>query len=87
MMHFLVNSCKKTAELVDKQFVTDLTAVEKIQLKLHRIVCTCVICANYEKHSKAIDSLIEEHIAKKADPKTNKLSVEVKEKIIDTIKN
>lgn len=84
IMNMMVNSCKKTSELIDKQQLTKLTAKEKMQLQVHKSMCKT--CSAYEHQSKVIDNIINKWFNGKS--KTNvKLPEERKNKILDEIKN
>jgi hypothetical protein len=78
MMNILMLSCKKATELIEKRLVTKLTAVEKIQLKMHTTVCSK--CSTYENQSE----IIENSISKIHQPNKNtmKLSPKKKEQIL-----
>ncbi|MFK5957387.1 MAG: hypothetical protein QM495_00795 [Lutibacter sp.] len=78
IMNILMLSCKKATELIEKRLVTKLSAIEKIQLKMHTSVCSQ--CSTYEHQS----DIIEKSIAKIHQPtkKTLKLSTERKEQIL-----
>ena len=78
----MVNSCKKTTELIDKQLFTPLTAKEKMQLQVHKSMCKT--CNAYEHQSKIIDQIIGKWFTGKS--KVNvKLPEETKTKIIEEI--
>lgn len=82
IMNMMVNSCKKTTELIDKQQITSLTAKEKMQLKVHKTMCKT--CSAYEHQSKVIDNIISKWFNGKS--KTNvKLPQERKNKILEEI--
>ena len=52
-MHFLFLSCLKATELIEKKLHFKLSFKEKLQLKVHKMMCDA--CTNYEKHSLLID--------------------------------
>jgi hypothetical protein len=82
-MNIMVNSCKKTTELIDKQLFVPLTSKEKMQLQLHKSMCKT--CIAYEHQSKVIDNTMNKWFNRKS--KTNlKLSEERKNKIVNEIK-
>lgn len=82
IMNMMVNSCKKTTELIDKQLFTPLTAKEKMQLQIHKSMCKT--CNAYEHQSKVIDNIINKWFNGK--PKSNeKLPEERKNKILEEI--
>lgn len=59
-MNFLVLSCKKVTELIEKKSVVKLSLKETLQLSLHTSMCSA--CSRYEKQSKIIDSLLKKHL-------------------------
>ena len=82
IMNVVINSCKKTSELIDEQSFRALSIGEKIQLQVHKSICKN--CDEYEKHSKIIDKVIANWFGSKS--KTNvKLPEERKTKIINEI--
>lgn len=82
IMNMMVNSCKKTTELIDKQLLTPLTIKEKMQLKVHTSMCKT--CNAYEHQSKLIDKIIGKWFT--GNPVVNvKLPEEIKFKIIEDI--
>lgn len=82
IMNMMVNSCKKTTELIDKQLFMPLTAKEKMQLKVHKSMCKT--CTAYEHQSKVIDSIIGKWFTGKSKIKV-KLPEEAKAKILEEI--
>lgn len=52
-MMWLMLSCKKAAELIDRKSVTRLSIVEQWQLSFHMRMCK--VCSAYEKQSRVID--------------------------------
>lgn len=64
-MHILLLSCIKATELIEKRFYFKLSFKEKLQLKLHTMVCDA--CTNYEKQSKIIEKGIEMYQKKQHD--------------------
>lgn len=82
IMNMMVNSCKKTTELIDKQLFIPLTAKEKMQLQVHKSMCKT--CAAYEHQSKFIDSIIGKWFTGKSNANV-KLPVERKNKILEEI--
>lgn len=61
IMGFLMLSCKKATELIEKRQVKPLSAIEKIQLDAHLSMCKA--CHAYEDQSVQIDQLWEKQIA------------------------
>ena len=56
-MHILFLSCLKASELIEKKLHLKLSASEKLQLKLHKMMCSA--CTLYEKQSVLIEKSIE----------------------------
>ncbi|RTY88629.1 hypothetical protein EKM02_00270 [Flavobacterium sp. RSP49] len=83
VMNLIVNSCKKTTELMDKQLLTALSVKEKMQLQVHKTMCKT--CSAYENQSKIIDSIICKWFTGSAII-TVKLPEDKKAKIIEAIK-
>lgn len=81
-MNMMVNSCKKTTELMDKQQFMQLTTKEKMQLHFHKSMCKT--CMAYEHQSKVIDSIISNWFTGKSKISV-KLPKETKSKIIKEI--
>ncbi|MFD2917237.1 hypothetical protein [Psychroserpens luteus] len=82
IMDKMINSCKKTAELIDKKFLTPLSIKEKVQLYIHKSMCKT--CAAYERQSKIIDNAVAKLFHSKPKIDTN-LSKERKQNIMDKI--
>lgn len=55
--HFIMLSCRRATELIEKKSMVRLSATEKLQLRLHKSICDA--CTNYEKQSKKIDTLLQ----------------------------
>lgn len=53
IMHILFLSCLKATELIEKKFHFKLSLKEKIQLKMHKMMCEA--CTKYENHSTLIE--------------------------------
>lgn len=52
-MHIFFLSCLKATELIEKKFHFELSLREKLQLKMHKMMCEA--CTKYEKHSTLIE--------------------------------
>ena len=52
-MHILFLSCLKSSELLEKKMHFRLTLLEKMQLKMHTMMCNA--CTLYEKQSYIIE--------------------------------
>lgn len=57
LMHFLFLSCLKASELIEKKFHFKLSFKERLQLKLHKMMCSA--CTLYEKQSTLLEKGIE----------------------------
>lgn len=82
-MRILLNSCKETSELIDKQTFTKLSLKEKSKLYFHKLACNT--CNSYEKQSKLIEKVIANWFKGNSNS-TEKLSSEKKAEIISKIK-
>lgn len=56
-MNLLMISCKKSTELMEKRISFSLSLSEKIQLNIHKQLCT--YCRRYEKQSIFIEKLLQ----------------------------
>ncbi|WP_096431444.1 anti-sigma factor family protein [Labilibaculum antarcticum] len=56
LMHLFFLSCLKATELIEKKFHFELSVKEKLQLKMHKMMCSA--CSNYEKQSSLIEKVI-----------------------------
>ena len=70
IMHIFFLSCLKATELIEKKFHFNLSLKEKLQLKMHKMMCEA--CTKYEKHSL----LIEKGISKMEKSKMSTIDVE-----------
>ena len=59
-MQWIMLSCKKATELIEKKLLTKLSFREKVQLKMHKSLCDA--CTAYEKQSKLMDELLSKHL-------------------------
>ena len=59
-MNWMMLSCKKATELIEKKSLVDLSAKEKIMLKL--LTSMCEGCSAYQTQSLLIDELLQHHI-------------------------
>ena len=85
-MNYLMLSCKKATELIEKRTLLKLSFKEKVQLRMHKSMCDA--CTEYEKQSRKIDELLHKHIQDDSLENTAVISNEaLKEKIINSIPN
>ncbi len=57
LMHILFLSCLKASEFIEKQIHFKLSRIERIQLKMHKMMCSA--CVQYEKQSLLLEKQIE----------------------------
>ncbi len=60
-MNWMMLSCKKVTELVEKKSLVGLSTKEGVRLRLHTTMCKG--CAAYQKQSFQIDKLLQHHLA------------------------
>jgi len=77
LMHILFLSCKKATELIEKKLHFKLSIIEKMQLKMHKMMCNA--CTNYEKQSE----LIQKGIAKSNEKDFSREEIEQLKKMIN----
>ncbi|MFO8000959.1 MAG: hypothetical protein R6U46_06940 [Marinilabilia sp.] len=56
LMHILFLSCFKATELIEKKFHITLSFKERLQLKMHKSMCSA--CRLYEKQSSVLDKAL-----------------------------
>jgi len=86
-MQWVMLSCKKATELIEKKLLTKLSFGEKVQLKMHESLCDA--CTAYEKQSKLMDQLLSKHIHSDGDSNKSDEVIEneeLKKKIMEKIK-
>ncbi len=76
-------SCKKATELTEKQNVTELAAIERIQLWMHNSMCKA--CSSYARQSAVMNKALRKWVDKKEKPKKVTLPEEVRKEIIKEI--
>lgn len=57
MMHFMFLSCYRATGLIEKRFHFGLSFMEKMQLKMHLMMCDA--CSNYEDQSAHINKALD----------------------------
>lgn len=62
--------CKGATELFSKQMETKLTLTEKINLKVHKMICSG--CSDFEEHIDTLRSLSKVYEPMDADSKPDK---------------
>lgn len=58
LMNILILSCLKATELIEKKLHFKLSFKEKLQLKVHKMMCDA--CRMYEKQSTLLEKGIEQ---------------------------
>lgn len=56
-MHWLMLSCKRATQLIEKKMHFGLNPLEKFQLHLHKQACK--YCAAFEKQNEVIDQILQ----------------------------
>lgn len=81
-MQLLFLSCRKATELIEKQFHFKLSAKEKLQLRIHKMMCEA--CTNYEKQ----DNLIEKALKNQQQKPAGKINIDqFKDAVLDKLDN
>lgn len=84
MMQWLMFSCKKATELIEKKLLIKLSFRENLQLQLHKSMCSA--CTAYEKQSKKMDELFHKHIQNDSgEISGDAQNISLKEKIMSDI--
>ena len=80
LMNRLFLSCLKATELIEKSLHFRLSAKEKLQLKMHKMMCDA--CSMYEKQSIFLDKGISLSQEKEfSEDELKKLKVDITEKL------
>jgi hypothetical protein len=81
LMNWLMLSCKKATELMEKQSLIGLSKKEILRLRLHTTMCDG--CKAYQEQSILIDNLLHHHFDDKLlDAVPQVENAELKERII-----
>jgi len=82
LMHRLFLSCLKATELIEKKLHFRLSGREKLQLKMHKMMCDA--CSSYEKQSIFLEKGISLNQKKEfSEDELKKLKVVINEKLSD----
>jgi hypothetical protein len=57
LMHLVVLSCRKATELIEKNIYFKLSLIEKIQLRMHMLLCDA--CTKYKKQSWLLHKILK----------------------------
>lgn len=82
LLHLFMLSCEKATELIEKKLIIQLSLIENVQLKMHKTICDA--CTAYEKQSKKIDEVLNNHIQSKG---IDQIEIINNEKLKDRIIN
>ena len=83
LMHRLFLSCLKATELIEKKLHFKLSGKEKLQLKMHKMMCDA--CSSYEKQSIFLDKGISINQKKEfSEDDLRKLKMVINEKLSDS---
>ena len=83
LMHRLFLSCLKATELIEKKLHFRLSGKEKLQLKMHKMMCDA--CSSYEKQSIFLEKGIS--LSQKEEfsaDELKKLKVDISEKLSES---
>ncbi len=83
LMSYLMLSCKRATELIEKKLLVGLSFRERAQLSFHNSMCEA--CTVYEKQSGKIDKLLQEHFQDANKDKPILINDALKEKINNSI--
>lgn len=82
IMHKLFLSCLKATELIEKKIHFRLSTKEKMQLKMHKAMCSA--CSSYEKQSVFLEKGISFHKIPEYSPEDlQELKVEINRKLAE----
>jgi len=80
LMHILFLSCLKATELIEKKFHVRLSAKERLQLRMHKMMCSA--CTRYEKQSTILEKGIAIDLTKEySTEEIKKLKQKITEKL------
>jgi hypothetical protein len=82
IIHFFVLSCRKASGLIEKGIYFKLSALERIQLRWHLMLCDA--CTTYKKQSGLLHELLmkHEHDHTQAPPLPEDTTQDLKDRII-----
>jgi len=82
LKHTLFLSCLKATELIEKKLQFSLSVKEKLQLRIHKMMCTA--CTLYEKQSAFIEKGLSENQKEEQSPEEiGKLKMTISNKLSD----
>jgi hypothetical protein len=83
LMYKLLLSCLKATELIEKKLHFKLSVKERIQLKMHKMMCSA--CSNYEKQSIFIEKGLSINQKREfSDDEIQQLKITITEKLSET---
>lgn len=85
-MHWIMLSCKRSAQLMEKKLQFGLSPVEKLQLSMHKKACK--YCTAFEKQNEFIEEILNQSIGSSevpqqhlSDPEKVGLKTDIEQKI------
>ena len=85
-MNFLMLSCKRSTELIEKKSDSGLNLMERLQLSMHMSMCSA--CSAWQKHSAEMDTALHHHSDPDQLSESNEsLSDEAKSNILKNIRS
>lgn len=80
LIHILFLSCLKATELIDKKIYFRLSFMEKLQLTMHKTMCSA--CRRYEKQGLLIEKGLSRQLEKEPfNIDLEKIKLEIKEEL------
>ena len=76
-------NCEKITYYIDKGLLTELNISEKIQVKLHTMICRC--CKNYTPDTAALDRIMA--LLNREDEKNSSLTKGEKDELKSALEN
>jgi hypothetical protein len=65
-MQFMMISCQRATELIDKRQAVGLSPLEHVKLRMHTAMCD--MCRRYEKQSTALDGMLDTELRQPPSP-------------------
>ncbi|NOZ35185.1 MAG: hypothetical protein GXO80_07795 [Chlorobi bacterium] len=81
LIHILFLSCLKATELIEKKLHVQLSFKEKLQLKLHKSMCSA--CRLYDKQSYIIHKKLSDHYIQNSPINSEELKKMIKKKLAE----
>lgn len=85
LIHWILLSCRRATQLIEKKLHFGLNPVEEIQLGWHKKACS--YCKSYEQQNTLIHHVLMEKLADDIDKEAKHFSEEEKRGMISEIEN